>query len=106
MTTDVMVGPHGAGLTHTVFMPDRAHLVEIFVDGSTGLVHFNNMHSWRHSQKKYHPIQNSNNPVDVELVFKKVLRVRMRVRACVRVCVLWWGASPHERDFSRLFGRS
>jgi hypothetical protein len=44
---------HGAGLTHTLFMPDRAWLVEIFIDGSTGLEHFNNMHAWRHSQKKY-----------------------------------------------------
>ena len=36
--------------------------------------------------------------------------VRACVCACVctcvrRVCVLWWGASSHERDFSRLFGR-
>jgi len=43
--THTQVGPHGAGLTHTLFMPDRAYLIEIFIDGSTGLEHFNNMHS-------------------------------------------------------------
>jgi capsular polysaccharide biosynthesis protein len=35
LATDVMVGPHGAGLMHNVFMRDRAVLVELFVDGSS-----------------------------------------------------------------------
>ena len=72
--TDVMVGPHGAGLTHTLFMPDRAHLVEVFVDGSTGLEHFNNMHAWRHGKgkHKYSSIPNAANPVDVDKVFQVV----------------------------------
>ena len=30
LDTDVMVGPHGAGLLHNIFMPDRAALVELF----------------------------------------------------------------------------
>lgn len=31
LATDVMIGPHGAGLMHSVFMRDRAVLVELFV---------------------------------------------------------------------------
>ena len=34
-TTDVMIGPHGAGLMHNVFMPDRAALIELWIDGSS-----------------------------------------------------------------------
>ena len=32
-TTDVLIGPHGAGLMHNVFLPDRGSLIELFVDG-------------------------------------------------------------------------
>ncbi len=32
-TTDIMIGPHGAGLMHNVFMPSRGALIELFVDG-------------------------------------------------------------------------
>jgi hypothetical protein len=55
-------------------MPDRAHLVEVFVDGSTGLEHFNNMHAWRHGKgkHKYSSIPNAANPVDVDKVFQVV----------------------------------
>lgn len=45
-TSDVMVGPHGAGLMHNVFMPDRAALVELFVDGSSANRHFHNLATW------------------------------------------------------------
>eukprot|EP01041_Mallomonas_annulata_P009040 gene9040-18722_t len=46
LKTDVMVGPHGAGLMHNIFMRDRAALVEMFVDGSGGNRHFHNLASW------------------------------------------------------------
>jgi capsular polysaccharide biosynthesis protein len=46
VTTDVMVGPHGAGLMHNVFMPDRGSLVELFVDGSSANRHFHNLATW------------------------------------------------------------
>ena len=29
LSTDIMVGPHGAGLMHNIFMRDRAALVEV-----------------------------------------------------------------------------
>lgn len=45
-TTDVMIGPHGAGLMHNIFMPDRAALVELFVDGSSANRHFHNLATW------------------------------------------------------------
>ena len=47
-----MVGPHGAGLMHNVFMPDRAALVELFVDGSSANRHFHNLAKWQGRQ--YH----------------------------------------------------
>jgi len=46
VTTDVMIGPHGAGLMHNVFMPDRAGLIELFVDGSSANRHFHNLATW------------------------------------------------------------
>lgn len=33
VTTDILIGPHGAGLMHNIFMPTRAALMELFVDG-------------------------------------------------------------------------
>ena len=46
VTTDIMIGPHGAGLMHNIFMPDRAALIELFVDGSSANRHFHNLASW------------------------------------------------------------
>ncbi|KAJ1476543.1 hypothetical protein T484DRAFT_1824446 [Baffinella frigidus] len=71
--TDVMVGPHGAGLTHNIFMSDRAFLIEIFIDGSTSLKHFNNLCTWRRGRGNYLSIDNSPNPVKVDMVFAKVV---------------------------------
>ncbi|KAK7241523.1 EGF domain-specific O-GlcNAc transferase [Aureococcus anophagefferens] len=47
LDTDVMVGPHGAGLLHNIFMPDRGHLVELGIDGSSNLRHFHNLATWQ-----------------------------------------------------------
>ena len=47
LDTDVMVGPHGAGLMHNIFMPDRAALVELFIDGSSANRHFHNLANWQ-----------------------------------------------------------
>ena len=47
LDTDVMVGPHGAGLMHNIFMPDRAALVELFIDGSSANRHFHNLARWQ-----------------------------------------------------------
>ena len=52
LDTDVMVGPHGAGLLHNIFMPDRAALVELFIDGSSANRHFHNLANWQGRQ--YH----------------------------------------------------
>ena len=52
LDTDVMVGPHGAGLMHNIFMPDRAALVELFIDGSSANRHFHNLANWQGRQ--YH----------------------------------------------------
>ncbi|CAM9468996.1 unnamed protein product, partial [Choristocarpus tenellus] len=46
LETDIMIGPHGAGLYHIVFTPDRAVLIELQVDGTNGRKHFNNLARW------------------------------------------------------------
>ena len=47
LTTDVMVGPHGAGLMHNIFMPDRAVLIELHIDNSAANQHFHNLAHWQ-----------------------------------------------------------
>jgi hypothetical protein len=46
LNTDIMIGPHGAGLMHNIFMRDRAVLIELFVDGSSVNRHFHNLAFW------------------------------------------------------------
>ena len=46
LETDIMVGPHGAGLMHNIFMRDRAILVEMHIDGSSANRHFHNLAYW------------------------------------------------------------
>ena len=46
INTDIMVGPHGAGMMHNIFMPDRSTLIELFVDGSSNNRHFHNLAHW------------------------------------------------------------
>lgn len=46
LNTDIMIGPHGAGLMHNIFMRDRAALIELFVDGSSVNRHFHNLAFW------------------------------------------------------------
>jgi len=72
LRTDIMIGPHGAGLMHCVFMPDRAALIELFVDGSAANRHFHNLALW--SGHKYHGVP-SGNPVDAASLVALVKRV-------------------------------
>ena len=41
------IGPHGAGLMHNIFMPDRAVLIELHIDGSGANQHFHNLARWQ-----------------------------------------------------------
>lgn len=61
--TDIMIGAHGAGLMHNIFMRDRATLVELFVDGSSVNRHFHNLAFWYGRAYNGIPIQN---PIDVD----------------------------------------
>jgi len=61
-TTDVMIGPHGAGLMHNVFMPDRGSLIELFIDGSSSNRHFHNLAFWAGHSYRGEP---QSNPVNV-----------------------------------------
>ena len=45
--SDIMSGPHGAGLTHLLFLPDWACVFELFIDGSEANIHFTNLATWR-----------------------------------------------------------
>lgn len=72
LQTDVMVGPHGAGLMHNIFMRDRAVLVELSVDGSGGLRHFHNLAHWY--GRKYVNLVPSN-PVRVETLYTEILDI-------------------------------
>lgn len=72
VTTDVMVGPHGAGLMHSIFMSDRAALVELFVDGSGGNRHFHNIAKW---YGRTYSGETHSNPIDVNAVVQTVRRI-------------------------------
>lgn len=47
------VGPHGAGLYHIVFTPDRASLVELQIDNTMERKHFVNLASWSGHKYKH-----------------------------------------------------
>jgi hypothetical protein len=63
LETDIMIGPHGAGLMHNIFMRDRATLIELFVDGSSVNRHFHNLAFWFGREYLGTPI---NNPIHVQ----------------------------------------
>ncbi|CAM9823055.1 unnamed protein product [Ascophyllum nodosum] len=46
LETDVMIGPHGAGLYHIIFTPDRASLIELQIDQTMQRKHFANLARW------------------------------------------------------------
>lgn len=46
--TDILIGMHGAGLTHALFLPNHAGLVELYPSyWSTANIHFQTMARWR-----------------------------------------------------------
>ena len=65
LRTDILVGPHGAGLMHCVFLRDRAVVVELPIDGAGGNLHFHNLALW--SGHKY-VIGPDDNPVNIPLL--------------------------------------
>ena len=69
VTSDVLIGPHGAGLMHNIFMPDRAALVELFVDGSAANRHFHNLAFWAgHAYTG----ESQSNPINVDKLLGQV----------------------------------
>ena len=67
---DIMIGPHGAGLLHSIFMRDRAVLMELFIDGSSGNRHFHNLANW--AGKTYIGSVYAN-PINVKALVEKVV---------------------------------
>lgn len=56
------IGPHGAGLFHIIFAPDRAHLIELQIDQTSARKHFNNLAKW---SGHLYTARGGRNPVDV-----------------------------------------
>lgn len=69
LETDIMVGPHGAGLMHNIFMRDRAHLIELFIDGSGANRHFHNLAHW---YGRSYTGDGSSNPVNLMMLMHTV----------------------------------
>lgn len=63
LQTDIMIGPHGAGLMHNIFMRDRAALIELFIDGSAVNRHFHNLAHWYGRRYDGVPISN---PIQID----------------------------------------
>lgn len=70
--TDIMVGPHGAGMMHNIFMSDRSTLIELFVDGSSNNRHFHNLAHW---YGRNYIERDENNPVNIAAVVQEVRNV-------------------------------
>ncbi|KAL4226680.1 hypothetical protein ACF0H5_014661 [Mactra antiquata] len=58
--TDILIGMHGAGLSHTLFLPQHAGLVELFPDYWYD-IHFKAMARWRRLKYKVWKNINSSN---------------------------------------------
>jgi EGF domain-specific O-GlcNAc transferase len=73
LQTDILVGPHGAGLMHNIFMRDRASLVELFIDGSGANRHFHNLASWY--GRNYVSVAPSNpmNPMELISILEHII---------------------------------
>lgn len=74
LETDIMIGPHGAGLMHNIFMRDRAILIELFVDGSSANRHFHNLASWYGRQYEGIPMGNPVNPQELLDIVKRNIK--------------------------------
>ncbi|KAK7485100.1 hypothetical protein BaRGS_00023640 [Batillaria attramentaria] len=47
-STDILIGMHGAGLSHTLFLPQHGGLLELYPPDMNWHLHFASMASWRH----------------------------------------------------------
>lgn len=83
--TNILVGMHGAGLTHTLFLPDEAVLLEMFPTHVSTKKHFRNLAGWM--GHPYLPWQNKDGRneldafttrVDVD-AFRPVLDAAVRI---------------------------
>lgn len=63
LRTDIMIGPHGAGLTHCVFLRDRGIVIELPINGAGANRHFHNLAHWSGHAYIQGP---DSNPVSVE----------------------------------------
>ncbi|KAL4237441.1 hypothetical protein ACF0H5_002158 [Mactra antiquata] len=86
--TDILIGMHGAGLSHSLFLPRHAGLIEMFpIYHPNQNMHFKAMATWRHlyysEWSNYDPsneLENYYTIVDVESV--TLLAQEMRTKMC------------------------
>mmetsp|Transcript_27719 Transcript_27719/g.30808 ORF Transcript_27719/g.30808 Transcript_27719/m.30808 type:complete len:150 (+) Transcript_27719:576-1025(+) len=45
-TTTILIGPHGAGLTHTLFQPDNGVIIELLDSDTASNLHYSNLAKW------------------------------------------------------------
>ncbi len=70
LRTDIMIGPHGAGLMHCVFLRNRGILIELPIDGAAANRHFHNLAFWSGHRYIQGPDQN---PVQMEALKNLVI---------------------------------
>lgn len=76
LATDIMIGPHGAGLMHSVFLRDRGHLIELSIDGSGVNRHFHNLALWAGKRYSGEAIEN---PINIPRLLDMVRRAILLV---------------------------
>ncbi len=71
-SASVLVGVHGAGMTYSLFLPEHAHIIEIFYgDRGSGNRQFHNIAHWlglKYHETAYAGLENTE--VDVDLIWK------------------------------------
>lgn len=67
------IGPHGAGLYHIIFTPDRASLIELQIDHTTQRKHFNNLARWSGHQYSSKGGTNPVSAVATKLMVEEVI---------------------------------
>jgi len=73
--TDILLGMHGAGLTHLAWLPPTACLIEVFANE----IHYESMARW--AQIQYFPLTASSNG------YVKVDRLRATMDAAIQTVI-------------------
>lgn len=84
VSTDILIGVHGAGMTQLLFLPKHAAVIEMFTPGTSANHHYHNLANW--AGKLYFRLDvevHVNAAAVAELVAKAAAEVRQRLDARV-----------------------